>query len=66
MASADTIATVSKAFFRDVSICKTFGKFPSLGVAAPFQQGARDESLGYATNRILRPDFDCREQRYNK
>jgi hypothetical protein len=29
MASADTIATVSKAFFRDVPICKTFGKFPS-------------------------------------
>ena len=27
--SADTVATVSKAFFRDVSICKTLGKFPS-------------------------------------
>jgi hypothetical protein len=28
-ASADTAATVSKAFFRDVLICKTLGKFPS-------------------------------------
>jgi hypothetical protein len=28
-ASADTVATVSKAFFRDVSICKILGKFPS-------------------------------------
>jgi hypothetical protein len=29
MASADTVATVSKTLFRDVSICKTLGKFPS-------------------------------------
>jgi hypothetical protein len=28
-ASTDTVATVSKAFFRDVLICKTLGKFPS-------------------------------------
>jgi hypothetical protein len=28
-ANADTMAIVSKALFRVVSICKTFGKFPS-------------------------------------
>jgi hypothetical protein len=29
-ASADTMVTVSKALCRDVLICKTLGKFPSL------------------------------------
>jgi hypothetical protein len=36
-ASADTAATVSTAFFRDVSLCKSLGKFPSstFGVIRP-------------------------------
>jgi hypothetical protein len=57
MASVDTMATVSKALFRDVSICRTLGKFPSWALRR-HSIGARDESHGHATSYILRPDFD--------
>ena len=50
-ASADTVATVSKAFFRDV-ICKILGKFPSWTFAA---QSDRAPAISH----ILRPDFDA-------
>ena len=51
-ASADTVATVSKAFFRDFSMCKILGKFPSWTFAAPFDRA-------HAISHILRPDFDA-------
>jgi hypothetical protein len=58
MASADTMVTVSKALFRDVSICRTLGKFPSWALRR-HSIGARDESHGHAISHILRPDFDA-------
>src|SRR5580692_2836780 len=51
-ASADTVATVSKAFFRDVSNCKILGKFPSWTFAAQVNRAP-------AISHILRPDFDA-------
>ena len=57
MAIADTMATVSKAFLRDVSICRTLGKFPSWALRR-HSIGARDQSHGHAISYILRPDFD--------
>jgi len=41
-ASADTAATVSTAFFRDASICKILGKFPSRRCGA-IPADARDD-----------------------